>query len=287
MPTLTITKSYQDGDILFEADLDNIKDDVETFVNTTGLDDDNLQNGGITASDKIVVGTITNALMANNSVDTDEIVDDAVTEAKIIDEAITEAKMALINKTLPIGSITMFHTFNSTVSIPRGWMKCNGDVVNATNYDAIHTAGNFATDGVGSAALNGKNLPNLEDRYPVGAASTTQDGSVAITEVGNTNHEININHTHTGPVHNHQWYSATGSGVNDQTFDVNGNTITLPGPTTKLAGDAKIARDTSTTSGISSAFTNSSAPANTGASLPTNQDVQPASIEVIYIIKVV
>lgn len=42
MPTLSITKTYQDGDILTEADLDNICDSVETFLNSTGIDSDNI-----------------------------------------------------------------------------------------------------------------------------------------------------------------------------------------------------------------------------------------------------
>jgi microcystin-dependent protein len=56
MPTLTITKTYQDGNVLSEADLDNIKDSIETFINVTKLDDDNLQDNGI-SSDKFTVAT--------------------------------------------------------------------------------------------------------------------------------------------------------------------------------------------------------------------------------------
>jgi microcystin-dependent protein len=51
MPALSITKTYQDGDILTEADLDNVRESIENFFNTTGIDSDNVQAGGIAASD--------------------------------------------------------------------------------------------------------------------------------------------------------------------------------------------------------------------------------------------
>lgn len=47
MPTLTITKTYDTGNVLTETDLDNIKDSIETFINVTKLNDDNLQDDGI------------------------------------------------------------------------------------------------------------------------------------------------------------------------------------------------------------------------------------------------
>lgn len=47
MPTFTMTKTYQDGNVLTESDLDNMKTSTETFMNTTKLDDDNLQDTGI------------------------------------------------------------------------------------------------------------------------------------------------------------------------------------------------------------------------------------------------
>lgn len=49
MPALSITKTYADGDILTEADLDNIRSSIETWANSTKLDDDNIQDGGISA----------------------------------------------------------------------------------------------------------------------------------------------------------------------------------------------------------------------------------------------
>lgn len=67
MPTLTITKTYQDGDILLESDLDNIKDDVETFLNVTKLDGDNLQSGSID-TDQLAASSVTAAKLAGDLV---------------------------------------------------------------------------------------------------------------------------------------------------------------------------------------------------------------------------
>lgn len=93
MPVLTITKTYADGDTLFEADLDNIKDDLENFLNVTKLNDDNIQNSGITASTKLVDATVTSAKIASAAITTSKIADDSVTTAKIIDANVTTAKL--------------------------------------------------------------------------------------------------------------------------------------------------------------------------------------------------
>lgn len=103
MPTLTITKSYSDGDVLYEADLDNIKDDIENFLNVTKINDDNIQNNGITGSTKIADGTIPSAKLGSASVTTSKIADSAVTTDKIADANVTGAKMA--TNSVNIGNI--------------------------------------------------------------------------------------------------------------------------------------------------------------------------------------
>jgi hypothetical protein len=104
MATLSITKNWADGDILLEADLDEIKTDVETFLNTTKINDDNIQTSGITASSKLIDASISTAKLADSAVTTAKITDlnvtaakiaaDAVTTAKILDANVTKAKLA-------------------------------------------------------------------------------------------------------------------------------------------------------------------------------------------------
>lgn len=50
MPLLTVTKLYQDGNLLTEAHLDAIKNSLETFFNITQINDTNIQDEGISIS---------------------------------------------------------------------------------------------------------------------------------------------------------------------------------------------------------------------------------------------
>ena len=108
MATLSIPKNYQDGTVLFESDLDDIKDSTETFVNITKLNDDNIQDQGINASAKLADNSITGDKLAPAIVDdvTIELVsdvlrikDDGITAAKLADNAVTTAKIANSNVT--------------------------------------------------------------------------------------------------------------------------------------------------------------------------------------------
>lgn len=99
MATLSINKDWADGEVLLEADLDNVKDDVETFLNTTKINDDNIQNAGITASSKLIDASISAAKLAADSVTTAKIIDgalsaDATGRAKMADGFVNAAKLA-------------------------------------------------------------------------------------------------------------------------------------------------------------------------------------------------
>lgn len=102
MPTLSITQSYADDTVLTAADLDSIVEDVETFLNTTKIDQDNIQTGGVSTANlaanavttvKITDANVTTAKIADSNVTTAKINDSAVTTAKINDSAVTTAKI--------------------------------------------------------------------------------------------------------------------------------------------------------------------------------------------------
>jgi hypothetical protein len=93
MAALTITKTYSDTQVLFEADLDGIKSSLETFVNTTKLNDDNIQDQGITGTDKIAATSVTAAKIAPDTITSSNIAASAVTTAKIAASNITTAKI--------------------------------------------------------------------------------------------------------------------------------------------------------------------------------------------------
>lgn len=216
MAVLDVTRAYSDGEVLTEAQLDLIITDIEELFNSTLIDDGNIQNSGLTGSTVLLDGSVTGnkiqdeaiiaAKLTADSITTPKILDQSVTATKVALGAVTSAKLATNFLSPAQGAIQLFHTYNGLLSLPRGWMICNGDVVNETNYEAIHGASSYTEDGVASSLLLTKNLPDMTNLFAVGSATTTQDGSSAITTVGNTDNEVDINHSHTatGTSHTHQ-----------------------------------------------------------------------------------
>lgn len=96
------------------------------------------------------------------------------------------------------GDYKYHNSYNGLCPAGEGWMLCDGRQITLANYDAEHGAGHFATfitgAGGGTPILN-KFLPNFstaQGRYAVGSPTTPQDGSIAITPVGNTAHSAPI-----------------------------------------------------------------------------------------------
>lgn len=83
MPELKINRTYTDGDILLETDLDNISDAVINLNNTTKYNDSNIQDQAIQTNHII-----------DASVDTDRIAANAITSSKILDSNITTNKIS-------------------------------------------------------------------------------------------------------------------------------------------------------------------------------------------------
>lgn len=82
MPLLTITKTYLNGNILTETDLDNAFNSISTLLNTTLLDSSNIQTSGIIGAN-LANGIITNAKLGALAVDTGQIASSAVTKVKL------------------------------------------------------------------------------------------------------------------------------------------------------------------------------------------------------------
>lgn len=99
MADLSTTRNYDDGQVLVRADLDAFLDDIETFVNVTKLNDDNIQNSGITGSTKLLNQSVTEPKIASAAISTLKLQDASVTTAKIVDANVTTAKIASANIT--------------------------------------------------------------------------------------------------------------------------------------------------------------------------------------------
>lgn len=148
MATLSITKTYSDGVILTESDLDSIKSDIETFLNTTKLNDDNIQNAGITGSTKLIDASISTAKLATSAVTTAKINDDAVTNAKIATDAVNADSIAA-------GAVDTAELATDAVTNA----KIATDAVNADSIEAgaVDTA-ELATDAVTTVKITDANV---------------------------------------------------------------------------------------------------------------------------------
>lgn len=288
--TVTVPNTFSDGDILTAAELNQNFSTLADTVNS--LDDNNIATGAAISPAKISAtikssgisrSSTTGALSVNVddssieiSGDEVQIKDDGVTTAKVADNAITRDKVAVIDQ-IPAGSVMQFHTFDGTVDIPRGWMILNGDVVNQTNYDAIHGAGAYAADGVASSALLSKNLPDMDSRYATGSDTTGQDGSSAITAVGNASNQVNLSHTHSDGSYHARIAEATSNQLGWQETSVVSyftNRVTSLPAFTFGAGTITL------TSAVDVGGDSSSA-------LSSTQSIRPDSIEFIFIMKVI
>lgn len=91
----------------------------------------------------------------------------------------------------PTGSMTMWA--GAVASPPTGWLACNGANVSRSTYSAL-----FAVVGTTWGAGDGSTtftLPNLLNRFPVGAG-----GTYALAATGGSANATLVSHTHTASV---------------------------------------------------------------------------------------
>lgn len=147
MAFIDISKNYADGDVLTEADLDAIQSSLTTFFNTTKINDDNIQEGGITASSKLAAGSVTAA----------KITDGTLTSTKVASANITTAKLATDSVTadaLATGSITTDKLATGTLTN----VKFADGIISASKLAAENTvvasnAISFTTSGTGAEVV--------------------------------------------------------------------------------------------------------------------------------------
>jgi hypothetical protein len=200
-----------------------------------------------------------------------------------------------------LGDIKIHHTYNGAAPIDEGWMLMDGRQVTQANYDTEHGSGHWATY-VGSSSLLNKFLPNMTGKYAVGAATTTQSGSIAITFTGNASNQINIQHSHA--VVNAELVYAHQSGTTDDAFyglgDTPGTPCTLTrganknslslliGNTTALATALGAGNFSPPSSSCSANFYTAGEASNgTGTALSATQSIQPESLQVLYYMRVI
>lgn len=165
MPTLTITKGYSTGAVLTKTHLDDLCSSIETFLNTTRINNENIQSGGIATAN-----------YAAGSVDAAALGTSAVTTSKIQDNAVTFAKLA--STVLPVGTIVPY----AGSSAPTDWLFCYGQAVSRTTYAALFTAIS-TTYGAGDGSTT-FNLPDLRGRAVAGRDDMGGSAASRITSGG-------------------------------------------------------------------------------------------------------
>lgn len=104
MPALIVPKAYRDGVVLFEADLDDIKEALETLLNTTKLDSDNIRAESLT-------GTV----FADGAVEGTAVQFTSEKKLTLDTTSITASKFHEDAFEIPIGGIKMFYSYNGAV----------------------------------------------------------------------------------------------------------------------------------------------------------------------------
>ncbi len=189
MPQLDVRRLYEDGSILFAADLDAIIDDIETLLNSTKLNDDNIQDAGITGSTKLVDGSVTAGKIGSSAVTTAKINDDAVTAAKIADGAIDDAAKLASNV------VTTAKILDSNVTTAK---IADSNVTTAKIADSNVTTAKIADSNVTTAKIANSNVTaaKMETSINLPGAAVKMDsrdlvvggGALAVAQVSFAGH---------------------------------------------------------------------------------------------------
>lgn len=238
MPTLVVTKNYADNTVLTQLQLNQAMDSISDFLNNTKLDDENIQ-----------AGSITNGLLAANSVATTNIQASAITIARLAAE--------VAERLNPAGAVIAY----AGDVIPNGYLYCDGAAISRTAFAALFTAiGTKHGQGDASTTFN---LPDYRGRFlrgfdngtardpdaasrtamALGGATGDGVGSVQIAKTafpvdtpftfGGTTTGQSVNHSHTVTTTNF-----AGNGGNGKVAGSSGNTGDLtPGGTSGASTD--------------------------------------------------
>lgn len=161
------------------------------------------------------------------------------------------------------------------------WLLCNGQAVSRATYAALFTVcGTFYGAGDGSTTFN---VPNLQNRAPVGSSGTHPRGEAFGTDTTALSVAQLPSHTHT-MTHAH---TAANAGSHDHSIQRSNTTgsggSTFPkGGATDVSSRLGIAADGDHTHTVN-AFTGSTSGTGSGTPVPT----QPPSLALNFLIKAV
>lgn len=195
MAQLNITRLYADNEVLFEADLDEISGDIETFMNVTRLNDDNIQDAGITASAKFVDGSVTSGLIESGSFTTSKLQDASVDTNALGALSITTAK-------IPDASLSGLIFATSSLAISK-LTRDAGSLQESSAVDLTTSSLTYVNRGIALAPVGARSVliflkPNNDASLPKagGIYLTRTLATTTQTEIGGS---IQIIRTGAGP----------------------------------------------------------------------------------------
>lgn len=242
MPTLSVTKTYQDGDILSEADLDNIRSSLETFFNTTKINSTNVQASGISAtnigindSEFLTFGTgddgqigVTSDDFIIKNVTTDKDIIFNINDGGVATEVFRidgdVSRLVMNNKEItglatptqtssavpksyvdPFGPPGIISAYGAHTA-PTGWLLCDGSAVSRTTYAALFAI--IGTNFGNGDASTTFNVPDLRGRFLRGRdAGTARDpdaaGRTTMATGGNSGDNVGSIQTASVGAHDH------------------------------------------------------------------------------------
>jgi microcystin-dependent protein len=106
----------------------------------------------------------------------------------------------VLDEAVPLGSITMWA--GGTGDVPSGWNLCNGGAISRTTYSDLYTLiGTTFGSGDGSTTFN---VPDMRDRFVVGAGTSYSRNSKGGSNTVNSSHSHTVNsHSHSIAQHSH------------------------------------------------------------------------------------
>lgn len=184
MSTLTLTKNYADSTILFADDFDVWLTELETFINTTKLTDDNIQDAGLTASTIIADSTISTSLIASSAITAAKIADDTVISTNITAANVTTAKLAtdaVTTAKLAADAVTTAKITDSVITRSKFYTANYTSATQSPNPSTVSATTTATTVAGLTATITTSGKPVEIRVFPTTPLSTTQPGSFSYT----------------------------------------------------------------------------------------------------------
>jgi len=196
-----------------------------------------------------------------------------------------------LESAVPVGTIVMWAGNSSNV--PTGWALCDGSAISRTTYEDLYALqGNVFGGGDGSTTFN---LPDMRDRFVVGAGTSYSSNSKGGVNSNNIAHTHTVNaHTHSIGNHTHDQGSlvALMNVQNDRAY-MRSTSYSWSADYANYTGSSHAntylssrAVDVVGSTGSAGASTTSSNGSSTGSGGSTSLENRPPYIGILYIIKV-